>query len=1838
MVRGKKPQLSASKEDIRELDPLTSETIVNNLRDRYSNNAFYTRIGSNLMVAVNPNRRTDSISEETELEYLEDAMDTSNENSKKKLPPHVYEIASKAYLHLCRNGEDQSIILRGLSGSGKSFTRDILVKYLCDLSKGKKKSKIRIGIKNTAVILNAFGNARTILNPDASRYGKYTEIQYDSHGKIIGAKICDYLLEKNRITDIPSGERSYHVFYYLFAGASVEEKNYWRLGEATNYYYMGDQRSIQQTDEGKFKELTDAMKTVGIGRSAQNQIFQLLTAILQLGNLQFVDVGDMANEPCQIRNPDLLEVIAETLGIHPRNLETVLTYKTMYIKRELCSVFLNAETAIIQRDSLAKCLYSLLFRWIVEHINNRLCKTEEETANFIGITDFPGFQNKQDNQLQELLSHYMNEHTNQFINQQIFEIPLSDYKTQNIRVQEYHYIPNNEIIQLYEKTNGIITVLDSECNRTRKNQDRLLGKINALAEGTTIIAPARNGFTIQHYEGDVTYNVDDLLESNMDSMNSDFVSLIRGSGEMPESNNEFIKSIFSDKAVTTQTLTSTSNNIVDAQQSKLPSRSPSTKRKQRKLEKKRQNEVIQTVGSHITMTMNELFESLSETNPWFIMCIKPNEDLRSYKFNANFIQEQVQMYSFEDITKIRRDYDYTSYFTFEEFLEIFEPIVESLQLPNTTSRNKCITFVNVFKWGPQDVLVGQDKLFVSEDAWRILDNEVRAIEDAMKPNKKNRLSGNLQVDSNSQSGLMEDLSEASSFRDNGEYSEDEILTEDNMSNFGSDYHFTEQDSGAVIDGLKREGEDVVPPEEEEEEEEEESSEEEEVQKTTLARKQWVCFTWCVTWCYCPFCLSWCGKMKIKEIQMAWREKVALCIIIGLLSASIIFYIVGLGQIICPKQNTMTREELQKYAKKNYIGLHGRYLDITDLLKTTHAIFYEDEKNYKKFEEYLGYDLTYMFFSPLDLWGINYCTEVGANPSDNNMQWDYIYGDRYSTQRRKDLLKLAEDGNTYLHRIYNPSSDNSGPTSERKDYVHYLIHNYFKGYLVTSSKNLKPTNKEDSHVSYVIIKDNVYDITNYGSTSSFLGQFYQEVLAEPNKDVTDKYLAYEKKYRANPNRENYYSPEACLKCMKDIFFYAKVDHRNDLRCQLTNYILLIGSVILVSVIGVKFLAALRFGGKRDPEEYDKFVICQVPCYTEDDDSLRKTIDSLSTMKYDDKRKLLFIIADGMIIGSGNDRPTPRIVLDILGVDASVDPEAFAFHSIGEGPLEYNMGKIYSGLYECKGRSVPFIVVVKVGSPSERSRPGNRGKRDSQMILMRFLSKVHFNSEMSPLELEIYHQMKNVIGVNPSFYEYVLMVDADTRVMKDSLNRMVACMIHDSKIMGICGETQLESEKRSWVTMIQVYEYFISHHLSKAFESLFGSVTCLPGCFSMYRVRTPTRHIPLLISPDIITDYAENKVDTLHKKNLLSLGEDRYLTTLMLKHFPNLKLTFTPDAICKTNVPDRFSVLLSQRRRWINSTVHNLIELLFLPQLCGFLCFSLRFVVFLDLFATLTQPATIIYLLYLFYVVIARGEKLPVLSLLLLLAMYGFQVIIFLLKKQWQHVGWMIIYILALPLFGFYIPLYSFWHFDDFSWGNTRVVIDRKMRKKGKKGNNEIYDPKTIPMKKWEDYERELYEQQESSKDSRASDFNNSNGAPGSYTSSVPGLPPQFENNYAGSIPNGSVYGGETYFGGSVYAASAYQPAAPQQFNSMYQNQSSLYQPNASNMYPNTSMYSNNRASGIMPSDEEIVREIRHILSTADLMNITKKQVREKLTTFFNVDMSPKKSYINSVIESILEGKM
>jgi chitin synthase len=197
--------------------------------------------------------------------------------------------------------------------------------------------------------------------------------------------------------------------------------------------------------------------------------------------------------------------------------------------------------------------------------------------------------------------------------------------------------------------------------------------------------------------------------------------------------------------------------------------------------------------------------------------------------------------------------------------------------------------------------------------------------------------------------------------------------------------------------------------------------------------------------------------------------------------------------------------------------------------------------------------------------------------------------------------------------------------------------------------------------------------------------------------------------------------------------AMVDRRQSPKCKFANYILLALSIFMVSIIGFKFLGALHFSTVRAPEDHDKFVICQVPCYTEGEESLKKTIDSLARLKYDDKRKLIVVICDGNIVGSGNDRPTPRIALDILGVDPNLDPEPLSFLSLGEGQKQHNMGKVYAGLYEHAGHVVPYVVLVKVGKPSERHRPGNRGKRDSQMLLLHFFNKVR-SCFSSPYERE------------------------------------------------------------------------------------------------------------------------------------------------------------------------------------------------------------------------------------------------------------------------------------------------------------------------------------------------------------------------------------------------------------------------------------------------------------------------------------------------------------------------
>ncbi|KAJ7467425.1 glycosyltransferase family 2 protein [Mycena galericulata] len=515
----------------------------------------------------------------------------------------------------------------------------------------------------------------------------------------------------------------------------------------------------------------------------------------------------------------------------------------------------------------------------------------------------------------------------------------------------------------------------------------------------------------------------------------------------------------------------------------------------------------------------------------------------------------------------------------------------------------------------------------------------------------------------------------------------------------------------------------------------------------------------------------------------------------------------------------------------------------------------------------------------------------------------------------------------------------------------------------------------------------------------------------------------------------------------------------------------------------------------PPDYEPFnfplahTICLVTAYSESVEGLRTTLDSLATTDYPNSHKLILIIADGMVKGAGNDLTTPEICLGMMTefVVPPAEVEAHSYVAIADGHKRHNMAKVYAGYYSydpatterSKQQRVPILLVAKTGNPLEAgdAKPGNRGKRDSQIVLMAFLQKVMFDERMTTFEYEFFNSLWRVTGVSPDRYELVLCVDADTKVFPDSLTRMASCMVHDEEIMGLCGETKIANKAETFVTMMQVFEYYISHHMTKAFESMFGGVTCLPGCFSMYRIKAPKGDsgfwVPILANPDIVEHYSENVVDTLHKKNLLLLGEDRYLTTLMLKTFPKRKNMFCPQAVCKTVVPDTFRILLSQRRRWINSTIHNLAELILVRDLCGTFCFSMQFVVGMELAGTLVLPAAISFTLYLIIASIIPHHTNTTVPLVLLAFVLGLPgILIVITSRKFAYVGWMLIYLISLPIWNGVLPAYAFWHFDDFSWGQTRKIAGAGAAGDGVEGDKEgEFDSSHIVMKRWAEFERE-----------------------------------------------------------------------------------------------------------------------------------------------------------------------
>ncbi|TFK68108.1 glycosyltransferase family 2 protein [Pluteus cervinus] len=1920
--------------DLASLSNPSDDLIVACLRERFMSDTIYTSIGTSGIVALNPHKYVSSNADSVMHKYASEYRDTSEH--KERLPPHIFQLANDTYYHMRRTTQDQSIVFNGETGSGKSENRRLAIKAILELSvsnPGKKGSKLANQVPAWEFVLETFGNARTLFNPNASRFGKYTELQFSDRGRLTGIKTLDYYLERNRVAGAPSGERNFHIFYYLVAGASPEERHHLHILDKTTYRYLGQRNPVTRGGTGRpdddalrFEQLKVALKTIGLSKRHVAQTCQLIAAILHLGNLEFTIDRSRNEDAAVVRNIDILSIVADFLGITETALESALSYKTKLVKKELCTVFLDPDGASDNRDDLAKTLYSLLFAWLNEHINSRLCR--DDFTTFIGLFDLPGPQNlsSRPNSLDQFCINFANERLQGWIQKRMFETHVAEYNAEGITryVPAVPFFDNAECIRLLQnRPGGLIHIMDDQARRVPKKTDHTMVEAFQKRWGNHSSFKAggvdRSGFptfTVNHFNGPVTYSAENFLERNLDALNPDFVSLLRGTNDGLEgsggSNNPFVKGLFSGKAIATQAHPRNEDTIVAAQQPVKPMRAPSTRRKGtiRRMgtlrggagdmgdidEREDEDNPNATsgnisaaggnagassgtpcVGGEFRAALDTLFETLDETQAWFVFCVNPNDSQLPNQLEGRSVKGQVRSVGLTEIAR-RCVTVFEVGMTPEEFCERYKEGMDHADVTEGNVREKVEQARTALNLGESDLVLGQQKVFLSHVAFHKFEDQLRSKD--VEEQKRNRIrdaeaeaglnprgiedpyapylsptgtpgglepgetspwgggSGSYQDHFNMSSQALPLVANASPFQRadmyDDEYDERKSLRsddfdgrsrftsqpDDSVSNFGSESYApsrnmfgnADKKGGAEKDALA--GEMI------------QDNETTEVLKETSARRRWVALCWILTFWIPTPCLTWVGRMKRMDVRQAWREKLALNMIIWFICACTVFVIAVLGVVICPTEHVFNTSELASHQvnfhpDNVYTAIRGEVFDLTKLSQMHQRIVtVVPTKSVLKYGGQVVDDIFPVQVSAL-------CDGINGNVSP------FVALDS----------KNVTDPNAQYHD-FRAFTNDSRPDwyFESMVQMRYTSRVGFLGFTPKEIKNMASTGG-----SIAIYNSMVYDLTDYiknppvprapagtqppATDTNFMhGAILDLFTLNAGQDITKQLdnLPIDKTTLARQKV-----------CLRNLFLKGKVDNRESPQCLFATYILLALSIIMVAVIGFKFLASINFGSARAPEDHDKFVICQVPCYTEGDASLRKTIDSLAQLKYDDKRKLLLIICDGMIVGSGNDRPTPRIVLDILGADPNLDPEPLSFVSLGEGAKQHNMGKVYSGLYECSGHVVPYMVVAKIGKPSERSRPGNRGKRDSQMLMMHFLNKVHFNAPMNPLELEMYHQIKNVIGVNPTFYEYVFMVDADTTVEPFSVNRLISAMIHDKKLLGVCGETELANAKQSVITMMQVYEYFISHHMAKAFESLFGSVTCLPGCFTLYRLRTPDTQKPLLISNQIIQDYSENRVDTLHMKNLLHLGEDRYLTTLLLKHFPTFRTQFVRDAHAYTVAPDDWKVLLSQRRRWINSTVHNLGELVFLDQLCGFCCFSMRFVVMIDLLSTLTQPVTVAYIVYLIYLVAGEGKGIPQLSLIMIAAIYGLQALVFIMRRKWDMIGWMLFYILAIPAFSFFLPLYSFWKMDDFSWGATRLVMGESGKKmivhdEGK------FDPRSIPLKSWSDYENELWDKE-------------SNHSIGSW---VP--PAKLKNDGYAESHTVSLYGRETFYEpqrsfspapsqvGMMYPPPGYQSGrnTPQsQLRPMMSETGGfLHQPAPSRPvtnYLDVAIPVSRSPEDVdlppgAPSDAELDRAIQDILKSADLNSVTKREIRKQLEEIFGMDLTSRKGTINAAIDRIL----
>ncbi|XP_062386559.1 unconventional myosin-IXb isoform X2 [Sardina pilchardus] len=529
LSRGFLPPQQEDCDDLCNLPVLTETSILDTLRYRFHKERIYT-YASNILIAINPFKFLPIYNPKYVKMYENQHLG--------KQPPHVFAIADSAFHTMLKKRVNQSVIISGESGSGKTQSTNFLIHCLTALSQKGYTSGVERTILGAGPVLEAFGNAKTAHNNNSSRFGKFIQVNYSESGVVKGAVVEKYLLEKCRLVSREKSERNYHVFYYLLLGTTGEEQKEFKLLQPEDYLYL-KQENFQSEDKAEnkheFKRLQQAMEMVGFLPATKKQIFSVLSAILYLGNVTYEPAED--GEGLGVGPPHVLATLSDLLKVKRELLVEALTKRKAMTANDTLILPYSLSEAVTARDSMAKSLYGSLFDWIVLRINHALLNKKEVEGSIqclsIGVLDIFGFEDFTVNSFEQFCINYANEQLQYYCNQYIFTLEQAEYQAEGITWNNIDYTDNVGCIHLIsKKPTGLFHLLDEESNFPHATDDTLLAKFKQQHQGnpsfvpTPVLEPA---FIIKHYAGKVKYQIKDFREKNTDHMRPDIVALLRSS-------------------------------------------------------------------------------------------------------------------------------------------------------------------------------------------------------------------------------------------------------------------------------------------------------------------------------------------------------------------------------------------------------------------------------------------------------------------------------------------------------------------------------------------------------------------------------------------------------------------------------------------------------------------------------------------------------------------------------------------------------------------------------------------------------------------------------------------------------------------------------------------------------------------------------------------------------------------------------------------------------------------------------------------------------------------------------------------------------------------------------------------------------------------------------------------------------------------------------------------------------------------------------------------------------------------------------------------------------------